>query len=53
MLNKATVYNRYTLPRHEDLFNGLGLAYYFSSLDLWSRYWHICIADSNVDKTAF
>ena len=53
MLNKATVYDRYPLLRHKDLFNRLGSACYFSILDLRSGYWQVCIADSDVHKTAF
>ena len=53
MLNKATVHDIYPLPRHEDLFNRLGSAWFFSSLDLRSGYWQVCIADSDVHNTAF
>ena len=53
MLNKATVYDGYPLPRYKDLFNRLGSACYFSSLDLWLGYWQVHIEDSNVHKTAF
>ena len=53
MLNKTTVYDRYPLPRHKDLFNRFGLPCYFSSLDLRSGYWKVCIADSDINKTAF
>ena len=53
MLNKAPVCDQYPLPRHEDLFNRLGSACFFSSLDLRSGYWQVCIADSDVHKTTF
>ena len=53
MLNKATVYDRYPLPRHKDLLNRLETAYNFSSLDLRSGCWQICIVDCDVHKTAF
>ena len=53
MLNKATVGNRYPLPRSEDLFNILGSACYFSSLDLRSGYWQVHIVDSDLHRTEF
>ena len=53
MLNNSTVCNRFTLPRHEDLFNRLGSACYFSSLELMSGKWLVHIADSDVHKTTF
>ena len=53
MLNKATVYDRYPLPRHKDLFDRLRSACYFFSLDLRSCYWQVLIADYGVHKAAF
>ena len=53
MFNKATACNSYPLPKHEDLFNRLGLACFFSSLDLRSGYWQVHIADCIAYKTIF
>lgn len=52
-LNKATVKNRYPLPRIDDLFDDLQGAKYFSSLDLASGYHQIRIPDEDRPKTAF
>jgi hypothetical protein len=43
--NKATVKNRYPLPRIDDLFNRLSGAKVFSRIDLRSRYYQIRIAE--------
>ena len=52
-LNKQTVKNRYPLPRIEDLFDKLGEARVFSSLDLAQGYHQIRVTDEDVPKTAF
>ncbi len=51
-LNKATVKNRYPLPRIDDLFNRLSRAKVFSRIDLRSGYYQIWIAEGEEEKTA-
>jgi hypothetical protein len=50
-LNKATVTNRYILPRIDDLFDRLSGAKVFSRIDLQSRYYQIRIAEGDEAKT--
>src|SRR5262249_34828909 len=52
-LNKATVRNRYPLPRIDDLFDQLQGAEYFSKVDLRSGYHQLRIRREDVPKTAF
>ena len=52
-LNKATVKNRFPLPRIDDLFDRLRGAQVFSSLDLAQGYHQIRVTDDDVPKTAF
>ena len=52
-LNKATIKNRYPLPRIEDLFDKLRHATVFTSLDLAQGYHQIRITEEDVPKTAF
>ncbi|XP_050222403.1 uncharacterized protein LOC126672496, partial [Mercurialis annua] len=52
-LNKATVKNRYPLPRIDDLFDQLQGAKCFSKIDLRSGYHQLRIRDVDVPKTAF
>jgi len=49
-LNKATVKNRYPLPRINDLFNRLSGAKVFSRIDLRLRYYQIRIAKGDEEK---
>jgi hypothetical protein len=50
-LNKATVKNRYPLPRIDDLFDCLSGAKVFSKIDLRSGYYQIRIAEGDKEKT--
>ena len=52
-LNKATVKNKYLLPRIDDLFDQLRGAKIFSKIDLRSRYHQIRIKDEDISKTIF
>jgi len=51
-LNKATVKNRYPLPRINDLFDRLSEANVFSRIDLRSGYYQIQIAEGDEEKIA-
>jgi hypothetical protein len=51
-LNKATVKNRYALPRIDDLFDYLSGAKVFSRIDLRSGYYQIRIKEGDKEKTA-
>jgi hypothetical protein len=51
-LNKATVKNRYPLPRIDDLFDRLSGAKVFSEIDLGLGYYQIWIAEGDEEKTA-
>jgi hypothetical protein len=52
-LNKATVKNRYPLPRIDDLFDRLSGAKVFSRIDLGSGYYQIRIAEGDEEKIAY
>ena len=52
-LNKATVKNKYPLPRIDDLFDQLQGAQYFSKIDLRSSYHQLRISKADVSKMAF
>lgn len=52
-LNSMTVKDRYPLPRIDDTLDYLHGSRYFSTIDLFSGYWQIEIADSDKFKTAF
>ncbi|CAL1410109.1 unnamed protein product [Linum trigynum] len=52
-LNKATIKNRYPLPRIDDLFDQLQGAKVFSKIDLRSGYHQLRVADGSIPKTAF
>jgi hypothetical protein len=51
-LNKATVKNRYPLPRIDDLFDCLSKTKVFSRIDLRSGYYKIRIKEGDEEKTA-
>ncbi|GAU33071.1 hypothetical protein TSUD_152260 [Trifolium subterraneum] len=52
-LNKATIKNKYPLPRIDDLMDQLVEACVFSKIDLRSGYHHIRVKTKDVPKTAF
>ena len=52
-LNKIIVWNRYPIPRIDELLYQLKGAKYFSKIDLKSGYHHVPIEPSDVWKTAF
>ena len=52
-LNKATVKNRYPIPRIDDLFDQMKGSSVFSKIDLWSRYHQLRIKENDISKTAF
>jgi hypothetical protein len=52
-LNKATIKNRYPLPRIEDLLDHLQGAYFFTNTDMASGYNHVCMQHSDIWKTTF
>ena len=52
-LNRATIKNRYPLPRIDDLFDQLRGACVFSKIDLRSGYYQLKIRNDDVPKTAF
>ena len=52
-LNKATVKNKYPLPRIDDLFDQLRGSKVFSKIDLRSGYHQIRIKNEDISKTTF
>jgi len=52
-LNRATVKNKYPLPRIDDLFDQLAGAAVFSKIDLRTGYHQLKIKPEDVPKTAF
>ena len=52
-LNHQTKLNVFPIPRVADLFNWLGKATVFSSIDLSHAYQQVCIREGDKPKTAF
>jgi hypothetical protein len=52
-LNKATVKNKYPLPRIDDLFDQLQGSQMFSKIDLRSGYHQLKVKEEDIQKTAF
>ena len=48
-----TVYERFPMPRNNDLGSSLAGSTVFTSLDLRSGYWQLRMSDESVEKTAF
>ena len=52
-LNDVTRKDAYPLPWIDDTLNALHGSQYFSTLDLYSRYWQVEIDQQDINKTAF
>ena len=52
-MNKATIKNKYLLPRIDDLFDQLQGSSYFSKIDLRSGYHQLKAREQDIEKTAF
>ena len=52
-LNSVTKSDTFPLPRIDNLFDQLGKAQYFSTLDLASGYWQVQVHPLSCEKTAF
>ena len=52
-LNAVTRKDAYPMPRVDEIFDKLGGARYFSTLDLASGYWQVPVNEEDIGKTAF
>ena len=52
-LNRATIKNRYEIPRMGDLLDRIQGAKLFSKIDLWSGYQQIRVTECDIFKTGF
>ena len=52
-VNSVTVKDRYPLPRIQDIFDQMGDATVFSTMDMRSGYWQVPLAPEDIPKTAF
>ena len=52
-LNSVTKPDRFLLPRIDNMLDQLGEMKYFSTLDLASGYWQVCMSRTSREKTAF
>jgi hypothetical protein len=53
MLNRATIKNKFPMPRIDDLLDVLHGKIVFSSLDLQSGYWQIALSPEDMKKSVF
>jgi hypothetical protein len=52
-LNKVTKKDAYSLPRIDEIFDMIGTARVFSTLDAQSGYWQVAMHPDHIEKTAF
>ena len=52
-LNRATIKNRYPLPRIDDLFDQLRGAWVYSKIDLCIGYYQLRVREADITKTVF
>ena len=52
-MNRATIKNRYPLPRIDDLFDQLRRARVYSKIDLCTDYHQLRVKEIDIPKTAF
>ena len=51
-LNAVTREDAYPMPRADEIFDKLGGARYFTTLDLASGYWQVSVNEEDIEKTA-
>ena len=52
-LNRATIKNRYPLPRIDDLFDQLKETWVYSKVDLRTSYHQLSVRETDIPKTVF